>query len=181
MGATLGQYPETSVFKGMLSCRSLEYMHIALQSEANVFTNSVYGIWVDGLSIPFDGASYANMTDWFAVSSSPSPTASASSSATASASHSATSTGSTSGASNDTPSSDHKDSISGGAIAGIVIGCLLAVALVIGAILFLRQRKKRSTLQDREAADRANRLAPVMQDAHEMHSRTSQTVKETNV
>jgi hypothetical protein len=72
----------------------------------------------------------------------------------------------------------HHSSIAGGAIAGIVIGVLVAVALIAGGVLFLRRRRNKeaaSTLESREAEARAARLEPVMQEGYpgfEMQNRS---------
>lgn len=96
--------------------------------------------------------------------------------ATATATH-------TSAASTQTPSSGHHSSISGGAIAGIVVGLLAALAFIVGALLLARRRKRLAGIKEREAQARANRLEPVMQSpaAIEMHGRNAELAKETNV
>ena len=111
------------------------------------------------------------MTEYFAVTAAHIPTSSASSGAAAGAT-----SGATSSPSSSTSSNSHHNSLSGGAIAGIVIGCLAALGLVIGAFLLLAKRRKRSTVEDREAEARAQRLEPVMQEhypGYEMQNRNS--------
>jgi uncharacterized protein HemX len=127
---------------------------------------------VNGFAIPFNGGSNTVLTDWFQVTNRTASTARPTPTATPSSTSGASSTA--------TPAQDasHGDSksLSGGAIAGIVIGVILAVALVVGAALFLRKRKQRETPRDREAAARAARLEPVMQEGYpgfEMHQVTS--------
>ncbi|KAI8969808.1 hypothetical protein BDB01DRAFT_815772 [Pilobolus umbonatus] len=43
---------------------------------------------------------------------------------------------------------DIKDGLGGGAIAGIVIGCVVAVSLIIGAIWFMLKKRREDSIQD---------------------------------
>lgn len=76
----------------------------------------------------------------------------------------------------DADKSHGSSGISGGAIAGIVVGVVVALALVGAALLVLRRRRGRSTVESREAEARAARLEPVMQEgypSYEMNKTTS--------
>ena len=84
--------------------------------------------------------------------------------------------------SNGEANGNHHKSLSGGAIAGIVIGILVLIALAIAAVVLYRWRKKKTDFEKREAAARASRLDPVMQAGHssfEMQGRGP--TKETHV
>lgn len=180
------------------------YNPFLLQYQTFTYTdrNSNYALWIDGLAIPFDGESYTNITDWFQVvtanttasSTSLSSTSTSSTSATHSSTQSASATpsGTSSGASSvstsgtstataaaatATASSEHHSSLSGGAIAGIVVGIVVLLALLAGAAIFTVWRRRRTALQQREAAARANRLEPVMSEhSYEMQQRSPQAI-----
>ncbi|ETN42017.1 uncharacterized protein HMPREF1541_03956 [Cyphellophora europaea CBS 101466] len=155
---------------------SLEFESLNVSYEwtvpSKISLESLYGLWLNGFTIPFNGASYTTQTNWFrATNSSQSPGSSGG--VTPSATHSARPSTAASEAS-------HSDkSLSGGATAGIVIGCLLAAGIIIGAALLFAHRRRRAGIERREAAARANRLEPVMQDnfpGYEMQPRTSRAL-----
>lgn len=141
--------------------------------------NSGYGLWLDGLAMPMDGTGFAQLTNWFAVSppsrgsstSTSSQTSTPSATTSSSASQTAHPTASPSTSS--VPSEVHHSSLSGGAIAGVVIGILVLFALIAVAAVLLMKRRRVLAFREREATARANRLAPVMQEgdpSYEMQS-----------
>lgn len=127
---------------------------------------------------------YTNITNYFTISneSLASATSTGTSSRTSAPSSTSSAAGTSSGASDDAASGSHHQNLSGGAIAGIVVGILVLIALATAAVLLYIWRKKKTDFEKREAAARASRLDPVMQAGHssfEMQGRGP--TKETNV
>lgn len=143
--------------------------HFRWTVPTNLSHTSAYGLWVNAFTIPFDGVSFSGRTNYFAVTNrTVAPAISSSPAATGSATSTPSSTL--------VPSSGGQKGLSGGAIAGAVIGSLLAIATIAIGVIYLMRRKRRETVADREAAARADRLAPVMEQqwpGYEMKTRNS--------
>lgn len=108
--------------------------------------------------IPFDGATVSTETEWFRVTAAELPSATPSASSTPTRG-----SGRPTEVGEDTEPSSHDNALSGGAIAGVVIGVVVAVIGLAGGWYLVRRRRNRSTANS-EAEARGRRLAPVMQE-----------------